>query len=128
MADLWLGLPGSEIKLPPIRALGASIPPLSSTGGKTIEVSKMADGTYAYSFYARRWQRTYTWGLLTASEFAILESLYKINQTLHFKDLLHDADWKHVVILSFPHELLRAVSTEAVKYYTATMVVVEAEP
>ncbi len=114
MADVKLGISGSEVTLP----TGISIS-LPTNIGKQMSAAVMSDGNTRYAFYAgqRTWQ--ISWTDLTAAQLSTLTTLRGYNQTLRFQNNFDSATWYTVVVTSFSYDAINP--GESTIYYTATM-------
>jgi hypothetical protein len=124
MANLYLGISGSEILLPTITGLD-SLPNVPVNDIKEIQVSTMGDGSKRYALYAKKKKWAYSWGFLDADDLATLQGLYALNQQLSFQNGFGGATWYNVVILSFNYDELHNVSSDTDKYYSASMTIAE---
>lgn len=119
MADVKLGISGSEVTLPTCIALSLPV-----DAGKAMGAATVSDGNTRYAFYARqrRWQLT--WTNLTAANLATLDTLRGYNQTLRYQNAYESTTWYTVVITAFSHDSVCPGQTT--EYYTAQMTLEQA--
>ena len=99
MADIKLGLEGSETTLPPISWIGDSAPDIPVGRKTSAERAEMLDGTARWNFKdkdMRTW--SFEWARLTAAQVAAFKTLYDYRRPLHFQNNYIDAYWAWVVI------------------------------
>lgn len=124
MADIKLGISGSEVTLPIMQHLGG-IPDESITFNKEIIKSVMSDGTPTYSVFQIKREIHLEWGILTYAEFQVLEGLFELNQDLRYQDNRESATWYNVIMLSFTEIKRRSISSATNAWYGAGMVLGE---
>ena len=103
MADVLLGISGSEVTLPQLSFMGS--PPMwSESSNKQIEKAVMSDGSFNWNFtkIAKIW--TIELGFLSNAWLVTLRGLNALNQILRFKDENKADIWYDVVITSFNDE------------------------
>ena len=105
MADIKLGLSGSEITLPAIKWIEGNKPELPTSIHKQISEAKMSDGSSRWGFYSGSEKRTFVWehGYLTKAQLDQIKTLYGYNQTLRYQNNNEDATWYDVIITSFEY-------------------------
>lgn len=113
MADIKLGITGSEVILP--KGVRVEIP---ITLVKNIMKAEMSDGSYRYGFFKVARRCTLTWKPLSLSLIQVLIDLSKLNQVLHFQNQYEDTTWYDVIIAGFSYD---AVAVNGVEKYIAIM-------
>ena len=100
MADVLLGISGSEVTLPALSFMGGT-PTWSESSNKQIEKAVMSDGSFNWNFtkIAKIW--TLELGYLSNAWLVTLRGLNALNQILRFKDKNKADIWYDVVITSF---------------------------
>ena len=100
MADVLLGLSGSETTLPELTFIGGP-PSWPVSSNKQIEKAVMSDGSFNWNFtkIAKIW--TLELGYLSNAWLVTLRGLNALNQILRFKDKNKADIWYDVVITSF---------------------------
>lgn len=103
MANVLLGVSGSEITLPALSFMGGA-PKWSESSNKQIEKAVMSDGSFRWNFtkIAKTW--TLELGYLSNAWLVTLRHLNALNQILRFKDKNKADIWYDVVIISFNDE------------------------
>ena len=104
LKKVYLGLPGSEIKLPELMWLKGSPPTWSVSSNKEIEVAKMMDKSRRINFFGVKREWSVGFGYLSKSQLDVLRGLNALNQILHFQNNNEDTTWYDVYISSFSHE------------------------
>jgi hypothetical protein len=125
MADLKLGISGSEVTLPQISWNAGSPPGMPVTHNKTIDSARMSDGTVLYALFGIKLEWTITWNNLTYTELSSLQTIHGYNVALRFQNNWDSATWYNVVILSFKHDPKLDSFHRTTKRYTATIVLRE---
>jgi hypothetical protein len=102
MADIKLGLSGSEVTLPQPQARGGVPPGMPVGYAKQISWTTMADGS-TRGVTKRYHPQTFSlsWEQLTAAELATLQTLANYNVRLHYQNAWFDATWGWVRITAF---------------------------
>ena len=100
MADIKLGLSGSEITLPVMKWLGGNQPDLPVSVHKQIEETIMSDGTSNWAFFKKKHIFVWENGYVTKSELDQIKALYNYNQALRYQNNNEDATWYDVILLS----------------------------
>ena len=102
MADIKLGLSGSEVTLPQPQARGGVPPGMPVGYAKQISWTTMADGS-ARGVTKRYHPQTFSlsWEQLTAAEYAPIETEARRNVRLHYQNNYFSADWAWVRVTSF---------------------------
>ena len=97
MADIKLGLSGSEVTLPQCQARGGVPPGMPVGYAKQVSWTVMADGS-ARAVTKRYHPRIYSlsWEQLTAAEYAPIETEAKRNVRLRYQNNWFSADWAWV--------------------------------
>lgn len=124
MADIKLGISGSEITLPVMRFIG-SIPNSAVRPVKEIIKSTMSEGTPRYSVFRTLREWPLPWGLLTYAEVQVLQGLADLNVGLRFQDNRKSATWFNVTVISFTFDGLDEISSASERWYQASMVLAE---
>jgi hypothetical protein len=124
MANIYLGISGSETLLPTITGLGGALPDSSVNEEKLLQESTMSDGSRRFGLIAKKRRWSYSWGLLTYAELQSFQTLYGLAQVLHFQDNFESSTWYNVVFLAFTFAELRGVSATT-KYYSASIALLE---
>jgi hypothetical protein len=96
MAVIKLGPTGSETTLP--QGIQTEVP---VDIRKNIIRVEMSDGTMRYAHYKTQRHWTLRWKPLSLSDVQTLQSLYALNQVLHFQNNYEDATWYNVTIMNF---------------------------
>ena len=102
MADIKLGLSGSEVTLPPCQARGG-VPPGMPVGYiKQIDRTTMADGSTRYNSKAYH-PRTFSlsWEQLPVADITALQTLANHNVRLHYLNEWISAAWSWVRVANF---------------------------
>lgn len=105
MANIYLGLNGTEVLLPPIRWRDGAVPGAPIDAGKQIDESRMLDGSIRRNIRAvhpRSW--SFNWDFLSDTEMATFWTLRNYNRRLRFQNNWEDATWRWVVITDFRPE------------------------
>ena len=102
MADIKLGLSGSEVTLPQPQARGGVPPGMPVGYVKQMDRTTMADGSTRYNTRAYH-PRTFSlsWEQLTAVQIAAIEVEIKRNVRLHYQNNWYSADWIWVWVTSW---------------------------
>lgn len=103
MADLYLGLSGSEVTLPKPSDIGR-YPTLPTSYVKQIDEKTMSDGSSRWKFGKIKARWTIYWGYLTWAEVVTIRSLLYYNQELRFKNEFEEDVWYSVIFISFSYE------------------------
>lgn len=107
MADIYLGLAGAEILLPPIRRVGSFDASIPIEYEKQIDEATMLDGSRRFNFrehHPRRWGPL-EWEAVTAAELANFLLLNGYEEALRFQNNWEDATWHEVVITDFRYPI-----------------------
>jgi len=104
MADIKLGLAGSEVTLPVPCAPGGRVR-MPVGRKKQADRATMSDGTTRFnskSYHPKTF--SHDWGRLSAAELAPLQTLDDLNVKLHYQNTWIDTTWRWVFIASFDFE------------------------
>lgn len=126
MADIYLGLTGAEVLLPPIRRVGGFDAQIPIEYSKQIDKATMLGGATRYNFRAhhpRRW--TLEWEAITEAELADLLLLNGYEEGLQFQNNWEDATWHEVVITDFRYPVNIKLSCAGDSRFDVTMVLDE---
>lgn len=107
MADVKLGITGSEYNLPVLRYIGGP-PGLPVSIEPQTEEAKTSDGSSRWAFFEGKRQWSLAWGYLTYAELLVpLLRLVNIKGVLHFQPGWESTTiWYDVVIVSFSYEFI----------------------
>ena len=117
MADIKLGLSGSEITLPVMKWLGGNQPDLPVSVHKQIEEARMSDGSSRWGFKKKQREWPKEWGYLTKAELDVFLGLYDLNQILRFQDNNESATWYEVVMISMEYGPVRTDILSLERYW-----------
>jgi hypothetical protein len=122
MADVLLGPSGSEVTLPPCRALDNTPDNQDVEHASPVEQETMLDGSIKYNELEKT-PRTWTlfFGYLTAAQFAILEALRVMGGAMRYQDNNDSATWYDVIITGWTPARIKTISVDGTPYYQATM-------
>lgn len=101
MADVYLGLEGSEVTLPVFSWTGTEGISLPVDLGKQVEERQMSDGTIRYGMFQQKRVWKLQWNNLTKTQLDDLIGLSNLNQTLHFQNNWEDTTWYNVIMFDF---------------------------
>lgn len=124
MADIKLGISGSEVTLP-VMGFTGGVPNASVRPVKGMEKSVMSDGTPRYSVFRTTREWPLSWGMLTYAEVQVLQGLADLNVALRFQDNRESATWFNVTVTSFTYDALAGISSATQRWYQAQMVIAE---
>ena len=102
MADIKLGLSGSEVTLPVVNSILGSPAEMPVGYNKQVDKATMLDGSTRFNNKSYS-PRTFSlaWAMLTAAEIATIQALVDLNVKLHYQNNWYDATWRWVNIMSF---------------------------
>jgi hypothetical protein len=121
MADIKLGLSGSEVTLPPISWTAGQPPELPKTSSKAVEMARMIDGSFRVAIYKNKHSWTLSWGNLTAEQLSTLETINGYSAVLRYQNGWIGTTWYNVVITDFRSSLKVETLHRPIKRFTATM-------
>jgi hypothetical protein len=113
MADIKLGLSGTEITLPQPQARYGSTPGMPVETIKQVERVTMQDGTTRYntkSYHPRSFSPL-VWEQLTAAELAPIETEVNRNVRLRYQNNYYSADWIWVRVTRFRKDIVYYLGT-----------------
>ena len=114
MANIYLGISGSEVTLP--HTISESLP---TSLDKKISSAVMSDGSVRYSILQSQLIWQLKWPRLTYAQLQTLITLWGYNQTLHYQNNDESATWYNVVITKFSYDVINPLA--AAPTYTAVM-------
>ncbi len=126
MADIKLGIEGSEVTLPEINWMSGNAPEFGVDYSKNLQIEMMADGSKRVNFLKdkRKWTG-YSWGKLTYSQVQTFITLNEYNQILRFQNNWESSTWYYVVITSFSYRPLIHTYAQGTTYYELTITLEE---
>ena len=102
MADIKLGLAGSEVTLPQCQARGGQPPSMARGKVKQVTIETMQDGSArsnSKSFSPQTF--SLSWEQLTAAQVATIETEVNRNVRLRYQNNWHSATWYWVMVMDF---------------------------
>jgi hypothetical protein len=102
MADIYLGLEGSEVTLPQANSIPGSIPNLPVGYQKQLDKKTMVDGSTRFNsktYHPRTW--ALSWDQLPIASITALITLANYNVRLRFKNEWIDASYHWVMVVKF---------------------------
>jgi hypothetical protein len=126
LANIYLGVSGSEITLPQTRWLGGDTPEAPIAYHIPVERSMTLAGTVRYNF---RTGRQRTWPLeftdVSLADLTAMLGLCALNQSLRYQNNWYSSTWYTVVITSFAYNPLNPAVASADVRYLVTMTLEE---
>jgi hypothetical protein len=124
--DIYLGLSGAEVTLPPINWQSGSAPSLPTDTQKNVEWATMSDGSTRANIkgkHPKKW--TLGWYRLSAADLAIIVAICERNVRLHFQNNWLDSTWRWVVVESYPYEPIPSTFATGAKFWSLTLTLAE---
>ena len=119
MADIKLGLSGSEITLPVLRWLEGNKPDLSVSVEKDISEAKMSDGSSMWGYFPNSEKRIFNWehGFLSKAQLDQIKTLRSHNQILRYQNNNESATWYDVIMISLQYGPVRTDILNLERYW-----------
>ena len=126
MADIKLGLLGTEVTLPVVNEMLGTPPPLPEGYRKQVDMETMLDGSTRGNVKAFS-PRTFSlpWARLPIADVTTLIGLAEKNVRLHYQNAWHSATWRWVMVADLQVTPVVYIGTV---FYRVTLELLEVGP
>ena len=126
MADIKLGISGSETTLPQINWIGRNAPRIPTHEPKNLKIARMSDGSRRFARLIGKKTFRLNWGNLIYTEVETLRTLKELNQVLRYQNNWESSDYFNVVVTSLRWSPIVTTYIQTNPRYVAELVLTEA--